>query len=195
MRRRLALLLVLAGCAKRAVVDHATETTSGVHKASAGGSMDASSTGTTSCATAGDTVGESTVGESTGASSTDAIDDPCGHSGRPRPTSPRPAVSPRCSSPKNSDVLDGYTRGRLSFTAPCFAERRWIFEAHASDAEGTREQAILLTDRRVQAVLELLAAHGAPPDNIQVIVKGSLEAKVASTEEDQRVVFFESGHL
>ena len=73
------LLLVLAGCADRAVVDHATERTSGVHKASAGGSMDASNTGTTSCATAGDTVGEST-----GASSTDAIDDPCGP---PGPTS------------------------------------------------------------------------------------------------------------
>ncbi|MEZ4428399.1 MAG: hypothetical protein R3A51_12010 [Nannocystaceae bacterium] len=167
-------------------MDDDTETTS-VHEASSG-STDAPTTGSTSDATTGDTVDETTAAEST--TSTDPLDDPCG------PPGPTPAdLAAPCGLAEvffaaDSAVLDGYARCRLSFTAPCFADNgNWILEAHASDAEGTREQAILLTDRRGQNVLEFLVAHAVPQGQMQVISYGKLKATVPSTAMDQRVVF------
>ena len=186
----LGLALTLTGCADRTVVDDDTETTTSVHEASSG-STDAPTTGSTSDATTGDTVDETTAAEST--TSTDPLDDPCG------PPGPTPAdLAAPCGLAEvffaaDSDVLDGYTRCRLSFTAPCFAEHgEWILEAHASDAEGTGEQTILLADRRGQAVFDFLAAHGVPPGQMQVISKGKLEATIPSVETDQRVIFFDN---
>ncbi|MCA9690501.1 MAG: hypothetical protein KC636_12890 [Myxococcales bacterium] len=158
-------------------------------KASSQGATDATTAGSTSDATT-----EATSSASTSSASTDdPIEDPCG------PPGPTPAdLDALCGLAEvffaaDSDVLDGYTRCRLSFTAPCFAEHgEWILEAHASDAEGTGEQTILLADRRGQAVFDFLAAHGVPPGQMQVISKGKLEATIPSVETDQRVIFFDN---
>ncbi|MEZ4429151.1 MAG: hypothetical protein R3A51_15880 [Nannocystaceae bacterium] len=158
-------------------------------KASSQGATDATTAGSTSDATT-----EATSSASTSSASTDdPIEDPCG------PPGPTPAdLDALCGLADvffaaGSDVLDGYARCRLSVAAPCFADGELILEAHASDAEGTHEETILLTDRRGHAVLSFLAAHGVPPDRMQIISYGDLDATIPSVETDQRViiVFFQ----
>lgn len=93
----------------------------------------------------------------------------------------------------DSPKLSPDTESKLQAAAACMAEQgRLVYlEAHA-DPRGTEEYNILLTDRRGQAVKKYLQDLGVPPQNMQVISKGSLEAKgsdEATFAEDRRVEF------
>jgi peptidoglycan-associated lipoprotein len=66
----------------------------------------------------------------------------------------------------------------LTATAECITQqgRPIYLEAHADD-RGTEEYNILLTERRGTMVRTFLGEQGVPPELMQVIAKGSLEAE------------------
>lgn len=93
----------------------------------------------------------------------------------------------------DSPKLSPETEAKLKAAAECIAAQgRLVYlEAHA-DPRGTEEYNILLTDRRGQGVKKFLVDLGVPAENMQVISKGSLEAKGTSEEsyaDDRRVEF------
>jgi peptidoglycan-associated lipoprotein len=93
----------------------------------------------------------------------------------------------------DSPRLTPETEENLKAAAACIADQgRLVYlEAHA-DPRGTEEYNILLTDRRGQGVKSFLVNLGVPPENMQVISKGSLEARgsdEASYADDRRVEF------
>jgi peptidoglycan-associated lipoprotein len=93
----------------------------------------------------------------------------------------------------DSPKLTPETEAKLQAAAECIATQgRLVYlEAHA-DPRGTEEYNILLTDRRGQGVKSFLVNLGVPPENMQVISKGSLEARgsdEASYADDRRVEF------
>ncbi len=82
---------------------------------------------------------------------------------------------------------------QLKAAASCMAEQnRMVYlEAHA-DPRGTEEYNILLTDKRGQSVKAFLINLGVGADKMQVISKGSLEARgteEATFAQDRRVEF------
>ena len=93
----------------------------------------------------------------------------------------------------DSPKLSPETQQSLQAAAQCIADQgRLVYlEAHA-DPRGTEEYNILLTDRRGQGVKKFLVDLGVPPENMQVISKGSLEARgtdEATYADDRRVEF------
>lgn len=85
----------------------------------------------------------------------------------------------------DSDELTPTTQEQLTTAADCITQqsRSVILEAHADDT-GTEEYNILLTERRGSMVRTFLAGKGVPIELLQVIAKGSLEAK--ATDETSR---------
>lgn len=93
----------------------------------------------------------------------------------------------------DSPQLSPETQDQLKAAADCMKnEGRLVYlEAHA-DGRGTEEYNILLTDKRGQGVKSFLQNLGVPPENMQVISKGSLEATGsddAGFAQDRRVEF------
>ncbi|PRQ06167.1 Peptidoglycan-associated lipoprotein precursor [Enhygromyxa salina] len=93
----------------------------------------------------------------------------------------------------DSPKLSPETEASLKAAAQCIADQgRLVYlEAHA-DPRGTEEYNILLTDRRGQGVKSFLQNLGVPPENMQVISKGSLEARGTDDQsyaDDRRVEF------
>jgi peptidoglycan-associated lipoprotein len=93
----------------------------------------------------------------------------------------------------DSPKLTPETEENLKAAAACIAAQgRLVYlEAHA-DPRGTEEYNILLTDRRGQGVKQFLVNLGVPAENMQVISKGSLEARgndEAGYAQDRRVEF------
>ena len=93
----------------------------------------------------------------------------------------------------DSPKLTPETEENLKSAAQCIADQgRLVYlESHA-DPRGTEEYNILLTDRRGQAVKKFLQDLGVPPENMQVISKGSLEARGTDEQsyaDDRRVEF------
>jgi peptidoglycan-associated lipoprotein len=93
----------------------------------------------------------------------------------------------------DSPQLTPETQEQLKAAAECIKnEGRLVYlEAHA-DARGTEEYNILLTDKRGQGVKSFLQNLGVPPENMQVISKGSLEATgqdETGFAQDRRVEF------
>ncbi len=93
----------------------------------------------------------------------------------------------------DSPQLSPETQQQLKDAAECIKNQgRLVYlEAHA-DARGTEEYNILLTDKRGQSVKTFLQDLGVPPENMQVISKGSLEAAgsdEAGYAQDRRVEF------
>mgnify|MGYP003949035617 FL=1 len=93
----------------------------------------------------------------------------------------------------DSPQLTPETQTDLKAAADCIKnEGRLVYlEAHA-DGRGTEEYNILLTDKRGQGVKSFLQNLGVPPENMQVISKGSLEATgsdEAGYAQDRRVEF------
>ena len=93
----------------------------------------------------------------------------------------------------DSPKLTPDTEAKLSEAAECIATQgRLVYlEAHA-DPRGTEEYNILLTDRRGQGVKSFLVNLGVPAENMQVISKGSLEARGTDEQsyaDDRRVEF------
>lgn len=93
----------------------------------------------------------------------------------------------------DSDKLTPTSEEALGGLATCIAEHggQVYLEAHA-DSVGTEEYNILLTERRGSSVRDYLANAGAPPDLLQVIAKGNLEATGTTESEraqDRRVQF------
>lgn len=91
----------------------------------------------------------------------------------------------------DSDELTPTTQEQLTAAADCITQqsRSVILEAHADDT-GTEEYNILLTERRGSMVRTFLAGRGVPIELLQVIAKGSLEAKAtdeASRAKERRV--------
>ena len=85
------------------------------------------------------------------------------------------------------------TEEKLKSAAQCIGDQgRLVYlESHA-DPRGTEEYNILLTDRRGQGVKKFLIDLGVPPENMQVISKGSLEARGTDEQsyaDDRRVEF------
>lgn len=93
----------------------------------------------------------------------------------------------------DSPKLSPETQQQLQAAAQCIADQgRLVYlESHA-DPRGTEEYNILLTDKRGQGVKKFLVDLGVPPENMQVISKGSLEARGTddSTYADDRRVEF-----
>ncbi len=93
----------------------------------------------------------------------------------------------------DSPKLTPDTEAKLTAAAECImSQGRLVYlEAHA-DPRGTEEYNILLTDRRGQGVKSFLVNLGVPPENMQVISKGSLEARGTDEQsyaDDRRVEF------
>lgn len=93
----------------------------------------------------------------------------------------------------DSDELTPSTQEQLTAAADCITQqnRPVILEAHA-DELGTEEYNILLTERRGSMVRTFLAGKGVPIERMQVLAKGSLEAKAtddASRAKERRVSF------
>lgn len=93
----------------------------------------------------------------------------------------------------DSPKLSPETEASLKAAAQCIADQgRLVYlEAHA-DPRGTEEYNILLTDRRGQGVKSFLQSLGVPAENMQVISKGSLEARGTDDQsyaDDRRVEF------
>jgi peptidoglycan-associated lipoprotein len=93
----------------------------------------------------------------------------------------------------NSPTMSPQTQEQLTTAAQCIAEQnRLVFlEAHA-DPRGTEEYNILLTDKRGQGVKKFLQDLGVSGEMMQVISKGSLEARGSSEQsfaDDRRVEF------
>lgn len=93
----------------------------------------------------------------------------------------------------DSDELTPSTQEQLTAAADCISQqnRPVILEAHA-DEVGTEEYNILLTERRGSMVRTFLAGKGVPIERMQVLAKGSLEAKAvddASRAKERRVSF------
>lgn len=93
----------------------------------------------------------------------------------------------------DSPKLSPETEEKLKAAASCIKDQgRLVYlEAHA-DPRGTEEYNILLTDKRGQGVKQFLVNLGVPPENMQVISKGSLEATgsdEAGYAQDRRVEF------
>ena len=93
----------------------------------------------------------------------------------------------------DSDQLTPETQEQLTAAADCMTQqnRAVILEAHA-DETGTEEYNILLTERRGSMVRTFLAGKGVPIEQMQVIAKGSLEAKAtdaAARAKERRVSF------
>jgi peptidoglycan-associated lipoprotein len=93
----------------------------------------------------------------------------------------------------DSDDLTPKTQEELTAVAGCITQeaRPVILEAHA-DELGTEEYNILLTERRGTMVRTFLADKGVPTELMQVIAKGSLEAKgtdEGSRAQERRVSF------
>jgi peptidoglycan-associated lipoprotein len=77
----------------------------------------------------------------------------------------------------DSDAVSPGTKARLSAAADCIANLPGtIFIEGHTDVLGSEEFQILLTDRRGQAVRDLLVSHRVPASKLQVIAKGSLES-------------------
>jgi peptidoglycan-associated lipoprotein len=109
-------------------------------------------------------------------------------------TAPGPCVPNAVFFALDSDVLTPGTQEALTNAAACFAEHKGeivYLEAHADD-RGSDEYAILLTERRAEAVRAFLHGRGVPAEMMQVIAKGSLEAVGAdepSRAKERRVQF------
>jgi peptidoglycan-associated lipoprotein len=93
----------------------------------------------------------------------------------------------------DSPQLSPETQEALKTAAECIkGQGRLVYlEAHA-DPRGTEEYNILLTDKRGQSVKSFLQDLGVPPENMQVISKGSLESSgsdEAGYSKDRRVEF------
>lgn len=93
----------------------------------------------------------------------------------------------------DSPKLTPETQEQLKAAAQCIADQgRLVYlEAHA-DPRGTEEYNILLTDKRGQSVKKFLLDLGVPAENMQVISKGSLEARGTDEQsyaDDRRVEF------
>ncbi|NVB37785.1 OmpA family protein [Pseudenhygromyxa sp. WMMC2535] len=93
----------------------------------------------------------------------------------------------------DSPQLTPETQEKLKTAAQCIADQgRLVYlEAHA-DPRGTEEYNILLTDKRGQGVKKYLLDLGVPAENMQVISKGSLEARGTDEQsyaDDRRVEF------
>lgn len=93
----------------------------------------------------------------------------------------------------DSDAITPKAQEELVAAAGCMAQqgRTVILEAHA-DELGTEEYNILLTERRGSMVRSFLVEQGVPAELMQVIAKGSLEAKgtdEASRAQERRVSF------
>ncbi|RMG95178.1 MAG: hypothetical protein D6705_14135 [Deltaproteobacteria bacterium] len=93
----------------------------------------------------------------------------------------------------DSDKLTPSVQEQLQTAAECIKNEQGMvyLEAHA-DRRGTEEYNIMLTERRGQSVKKYLENLGVPPDKMQVIAKGNLEATgtdEASMAKDRRVQF------
>jgi peptidoglycan-associated lipoprotein len=93
----------------------------------------------------------------------------------------------------DSDELTPKTQEELTATAACITQQgvTVYLEAHADD-RGTEEYNILLTERRGTMVRSFLGEQGVPAELLQVIAKGSLEAKATdepSRAKERRVAF------
>lgn len=93
----------------------------------------------------------------------------------------------------DSPQLTPETQDQLKAAAECIkGQGRLVYLEAFADARGTEEYNILLTDRRGQGVKSFLQNLGVPPENMQVISKGSLEATgsdEAGYAQDRRVEF------
>ena len=111
----------------------------------------------------------------------------------PVPT-PEDALMP-CGLPEvrfsaGEDELDAVARCKIIAATPCLIARGELvyLNAHASvdEAKGA-EAALLLTDRRGEAVRRLLIEQGVPSGMIQVISKGNHETTGSANQPNRRV--------